>query len=262
MSKPRPGWTPPNPFPKGIGGNPRGRPKGSRDRTPRNVWELLRSRGDRDPLDILSEFASSQLVEPNLRIQAAVALAGYYHGKRPAMRFVEGITGLRAPASIEEARQYIARLAYLVAIGRIDIDGAEAIKSQLQSFIDATVGSEVDQRLRALEEMARQQQAAGTGFGATIVVESTLPRMPGTEDMIMPGDRPAIDLQSAKPPNPWAAPDVAAGLDATPQAAANPGAEAPKRKRGRGRPRKFADQVPDPPPTPPPPDDEGDPFEE
>jgi hypothetical protein len=204
---------------------------------------LIAQRGDKDPLDVLSEFASSQLVEPNLRIQAAVALAGYQHGKRPPLRFVEGITGLQAPASLEEARRYLARLAYLVAAGRIDIDGASAIREQLQAFIDSVIGSEVDQRLRALEELAREQ--ATRGFGAAVtVVQGGLPVLPGCENLIMP-TRPAPPAIDQKP-NPWGnVPDATADLDA-----------APKRKRGPGRPRKYADQVPEPPPTPVPPDND------
>jgi hypothetical protein len=224
MSKPRPGWTPPNPFPKGIGGNPRGRPKGSRDRTPRNVWELLRSRGDRDPLDILSEFASSQVADPNLRVQAATALAGYYHGKRPALRWVEGIVGLKMPRTLEEGRQYLARLVYLVAEGRVDIDGAAAIRETVQSYIDAEVGSELVQRIQLLEEQVRAQ---ATGGGTTVIVQSDMGRMPGTQDLIMPGDRPAIEGK----PNPWSAPDVSATIDVIP-------------KRPVGRPRQHAKPPP------------------
>ena len=230
MSKPRPGWQPSNPFPKGIGGNPRGRPKGSRDRTPRNVWELLRSRGDKDPLDVLSQFASSEVADPNLRVQAATALAGYQHGKRPALRFISDITNMPAPKTIQEAQAYISRLSHLVAAGKLDVDAGLAIKDLLQSYIDSVIGSEVDQRLRALEEMARQQ--AAHGYGATIVVESSMPRMPGTEDLILPGDRPAIEQK----PNPWASgPDAGDTVDVT--------------SRKRGRPPKSA-KPPEPPSDP------------
>jgi hypothetical protein len=223
MSKPRPGWTPPNPFPKGTGGNPRGRPKGSHDRTPRNVWELLRSRGDKDPLDVLSQFASSEVADPNLRVQAATALAGYQHGKRPALRFISDITNMPAPRNLEEARGYIARLSHLTAQGKIDVDAALAIRDLLQSYIDAVIGSEVDQRLRVLEEMAREQTRGG--FGATVIVRDGLPTMPGLEDVIMPGRAPMIDQ---KPNNPWGnVPDVGSAVDV-----------APKR---RGRPRKRSE---------------------
>jgi hypothetical protein len=228
MSKPRPGWTPPNPFPKGIGGNPRGRPKGSKDRTPRNVWELLRSRGDKDPLDVLSQFASSEVADPNLRVQAATALAGYQHGKRPALRFISDITNMPAPRTIQEAQAYISRLSHLVAAGKLDVDAGLAIKDLLQSYIDSVVGSEIDQRLRALEEAVRAQ--ADRGSGATIVIQDGLPSLPRTS-IHMPSGPPVIEQR----PNPWGnVPDAGSAVDVMPK------------KRGRPRKHPKPGQPPDP----------------
>jgi hypothetical protein len=228
LAKPRPGWKPAKPFPKGIGGNPRGKPKGTKDRTPRNVWDILRARGDKDPLDVLSQFASSEVADPNLRVQAATALAGYQHGKRPPLRWVEGIVGLKMPRSLQEGRQYLARLVYLVAEGRIDIDGCAAIRETVQSYIDAEVGSEILQRLQLVEEQVRAQAEHG---GTTVIVESSMGRMAGTQDLIMPGDRPAIESK----PNPWGdVPNVGATVDVT-------------AKRPVGRPRKNSTPKPGPP---------------
>jgi hypothetical protein len=158
-----------------------------------------------------------------LKLQAAGLLAQHKYGRRPSYRYVEDVVGMKAPKTIEEALQYLSRLSALVAEGKLDVDSGLAIQSLLQSYIDAVIGSEVDQRLRALEENVREQAARG-GFGAAIVVESSLPRMPGTEGLIMPGDRPAIEQKPN--PNPWAnVPDVGSAVDL-----------APKR---RGRPRKH-----------------------
>jgi hypothetical protein len=152
------------------------------------------------------------LVDPNLRIQAAATLAGYRHGRRPSFRYVEEAVGLKAPVTIEEARAYLARVAMLVAIGRLDVDSGQAIANLLQAFIDSVIGSEVDQRLRVLEEMAREQ--AARGYGAAVIVRDGLPVMPGCEDVIMPGRAPMIDQK----PNPWGeVPDAAAGVDVTPK---------------------------------------------
>jgi hypothetical protein len=213
MARPRPGWKPAKPFPKGTGGNPAGKPKGAKDRTPRNIWDLLRKRGDKDPLDLLSQVVSSELVDMPLRIQAAATLASYRHGRRPSFRYVESAVGLKAPVTLEEARGYLARVAMLVATGQLDVDSGQAIASLLQSFIDSVIGSEVDQRLRVLEELARQQ--ATRGFGAAVIVRDGLPTMPGCEDVIMPGRAPMIDQ---KPNNPWGdVPDTAASVDVTPK---------------------------------------------
>src|ERR1700745_134877 len=105
MARPRPGWKPSNGFKPG---NPYGgrKPKGSAGKTPAKIWQLLEQRGDRDPLDFLSEVVSSQLVDMPMRIQAAGHLAGYKHGKRPAFRYIEDVVGLKAPQTVEEAMQY------------------------------------------------------------------------------------------------------------------------------------------------------------
>jgi hypothetical protein len=211
MARPRPGFKPSNGFKPGNCANPRGRAAGSRDKYPCSVWQMLDKRGDRDPIDVLSEFVSSTVVDPALRLQAAGMLASYKHGKRPAYRYIEDVVNLPAPQTLEEARQYLARLSYLVAAGRLDVDGAAAVKDLLQAFIDATVGSDVDQRLREVEEQLRAQAAHGSGV--TVVVRSDLPRMPGTENLIYPGDRPAIEGK----PNPWAEPDAGSAVDAAPK---------------------------------------------
>jgi hypothetical protein len=161
----------------------------------------------------------------NLRIQAMGMLASYQSGKRPAYRYIEDVVGMKAPKTLEEARQYLARLSFLVAEGKLDVDGAAAIKDLLQAFIDSVVGSDVDQRLRVVEEMLREQAARGSG--ATIIVQDGLPTMPGTEALIMPG-RATIEQK----PNPWAEPDAGSAVDV-----------APKR---RGRPPKYSRPGPGP----------------
>jgi hypothetical protein len=223
-------------FKPGHVANPRGRGKGSRGKHPCSIWQMLDQRGDRDPIDFLSEVTSSALVEMPLRIQAAGMLASYKHGKRPAYRYIEDVVGLKAPQTLEEARQYLARISFLVADGKLDVDGAAAIKDLLQAYIDAVVGSEVDQRLRALEEMAREQ--AGRGFGAAVTVIQGMPPLPGTNIRgMMSGDPPMIEQQA----NPWGnVPDAAASLDVTPKprAEADYDADFIGPKRPVGRPRK------------------------
>src|SRR6516165_2112863 len=102
MGKPRPGYVPPAAFLKGFDPrrNMKGRPKGARDRMPRDVHDLLRQKGYRDPLDILGEFANSNTVAPELRIQAAVAMSRYTRGNPPSYRYIDGLTGMSAPTTI------------------------------------------------------------------------------------------------------------------------------------------------------------------
>jgi hypothetical protein len=201
MSKPRPGWTPPNPFPKGIGGNPRGRPKGSKDRTPRNVWELLRSRGDRDPLDILSQFANSEVTAPELRLQASAHLAGYFHGKRSALRWVQGITNQPEPTNVTEATAYVARIVHLMAEGRIDVDAGIAIRDTLLAYINARTATDIEERLRHTEALVEELMLRNVGTIREVV--GGLPVMPGCEQVSMPHLGPPTIDRSA---NPWAGP--------------------------------------------------------
>jgi hypothetical protein len=237
MARPRPGFKPSNGFKPGNCANPRGRGAGARDKYPRSLWQKLEARGDRDPIDFLSEVSSSALVDMPLRIQAAGMLASYKHGKRPSYRYIEDITNMPAPRTIAEAQQYLARLTFLVATGKLDVDGAAAVKDLLQAYIDSVIGSEVDQRLRVLEEMARDQ--ATRGFAAAVIVESSMPRMPGTEGLIMPGDRPVTDQK----PNPWGnVPDVGATVETA--------AEAAPKRRGRPRKRSKPEAGPEQPPDP------------
>jgi hypothetical protein len=237
MARPRPGWKPTNGFKPGNAANPHGRGKGSRGKYPCSIWQMIEQRGDRDPIDVMSEYVSSNTVDPALKLQAAGMLASYKHGKRPAYRYIEDVVGLKAPQSLAEARQYLARISFLVADGKLDVDGAAAIKDLLQAYIDATVGSEVDQRLRALEEMAREQ--AARGYGASVaIVQGGMPIMPGCENLILPQtSTPTIEHQ----PNPWGnVPDAAASLDATPKPrpATDPDTDFIGPKRPVGRPRK------------------------
>jgi hypothetical protein len=242
MAKPRPGWKPSKPFQKGVVQNPRGRGAGSRGKYARNVWQLIAQRGDRDPLDVISEFASSNTVDPNLKLQAAGMLASYKHGKRPSYRYIEDVVGMKAPTTIEEALQYQARVAELVATGKLDIDGATALKDLLQGYIEGKVACDLERRMQQAEELLRVMEARGIGSVGVRVIGG-LPELPGTM-ITMPagGGPPTIEnapTTAAKPgnvpSNPWATPDVGA------QVKVKPGAN----KRSKTR-RKWSDPLPEP----------------
>jgi hypothetical protein len=235
MARPRPGWKPTKPFQPGnsLGG----RSRGARGKYPKSIWQELEQRGDRSAVDLLSEVANSQLVDMNLRIQAMGMLASYQSGKRPAYRYIEDVVGMKAPRTIEEAAQYISRISVLVAEGKLDVDGGAAVKELLQAYIDARVGSEIQEQVRILEEIVRAQ---GDRLNATVQVVGGLPTMPGLEKLVMPHrpEPPTIEHQSGKP-NPWVAPDVGSAVDVSP--------------KKRGRPRKHsklgADDDGDPEPS-------------
>ena len=64
------------PFQPGNIANPEGRPKGSRNRRTQEILDLLKSRGDKDPLDFLSEVISGNGEYPaELKVTASNILA-------------------------------------------------------------------------------------------------------------------------------------------------------------------------------------------
>jgi hypothetical protein len=91
-----PNWTP------GQSGNPEGRPKGSRNKRTQEILDLIQGRGDKDPLDALSDIITTNK-DPSIVAQASNILAPYLHSKRsttPAPRFCGSKTAL---ASIRSA---------------------------------------------------------------------------------------------------------------------------------------------------------------
>jgi hypothetical protein len=164
---------------------------------------MLAQRSDKDPLDVLSSFVTSEVADPALRLQAAATLAQFKYGKRPAMRFISDVTGLPAPKTVEEATAYIARVIQLMAAGKLDVDGANAVIAGLRDFVDAKIGVEVAQKLEQAELLLRELEAKG--ITAAVRVIDGLPPLPGCS-IRMPGDPPILDAAANK--NPWATPDV------------------------------------------------------
>jgi hypothetical protein len=212
MAKPRPGWRPKKPFPPGnsLGG----RRKGSRGQYSKSIWQKLAQQGDRDPIEVLSEFVSSTTVDPNLKLQAAGMLASYKYGKRPAYRYIEDVVGLKAPTTIQEALAYQARMVQLLAEGNLDVDGAAALKDALTAFIESKVAIELAEKLERGEQLLREMEARGIS-AAQVVSIGGLPIPPGFENVRMPHlGPPTIEAK----PNPWSDPtaNVAAGVKTTP----------------------------------------------
>ena len=81
-------------FKQGQVGNPTGRPAGTRNKRTQEILDLLSSRGDKDPLDFLSEVISTNdTYSPELKVTAANYLTPYLHSKRsvaaPAPRYID-----------------------------------------------------------------------------------------------------------------------------------------------------------------------------
>ena len=109
-------------FQPGQSGNPNGRPVGSRNKRTQEILDLIQERGDKDPLDALSEIVSTNK-DAALVAQASNMLAPYLHSKRstvPAPRFVPEPITVPNFASIEEAENYLASLPIMLGKGELD----------------------------------------------------------------------------------------------------------------------------------------------
>jgi hypothetical protein len=218
MARPRPGFKPSNGFKPGQVANPRGRGAGSRGKYSKNIWQMIDQRRDRDPIDVISEYVTSNTVDPALKLQAAGMLASYKYGKRPSYRYIEDITGLKPPQSVAEATAYQSKVAALVAEGKLDVDGGLALKDMLQSYVDMKTASELEQRMQQAEALIQELMARGYGSAAKVI--GGLPELPGTT-IILPAKNselpPIADNAAAADAraNPWAV-DVAAQVQPKP----------------------------------------------
>jgi hypothetical protein len=210
MAKPRPGWKPAKGFEPGnrMGG----RPKGSRGKYPRSIWQKLEQRGDRDPIDVLSEFTSSNVVDPALRLQAAGMLASYKHGKRPSYHYIEDIVGLEPPKTAADATAYQAKVIALMAAGKLDLASGQGLMVALQGFIDSKSNTELEETVEQLGVLVRE--ILTRGLGNAVIAEGGLPVLPGCEGVRMPNLGPPTIEGKA---HPWAAPDTASLVEAVPR---------------------------------------------
>ena len=99
-------------FQPGVAANPNGRPKGSRNRRTQEILDLIQGRGDKDPLDALSEIVSTS-ENPDHRISASNILAPYLHSKRgtaSAPRFLETPVEVPTFNTVQEAEAYLAHM--------------------------------------------------------------------------------------------------------------------------------------------------------
>jgi hypothetical protein len=112
-------------------------------------------------------------------LQAAINLAQWQNLK-PSEKVGRDL-GLLEPSTVEQATANLARIATEAAADRITPSVARDLADLQQRFIDAKTGQDVEARLEQLEAaLARFRPAI------PIVVESSLPTMPGLEQVRMP----------------------------------------------------------------------------
>jgi hypothetical protein len=165
-------------FAPGVVTNPNGRPVGSRNKRTQEVLNLLQARGDKDPLDALSNIITTNQ-DPAIVATAANILAPYCHSKRgtlPAPRFVDDPLQVPDFQTIDEAQDFQKEIARRAAAGELEL--------QTSLDISTLIGNWIRSR-QATIELDLKISAQGGPHDQTIRIEGGLPQLPGC-DIIMP----------------------------------------------------------------------------
>jgi hypothetical protein len=153
-------------------GNASGRPKGARNRRTQEVLDLIQARGDKDPLDALSDLITNNK-DPAIVASASNILAPYLHSKRsttPAPRFFPEPVVVPIFHTIEQAEEYLAQIPVMLGNCSIDSQSALELSTLVRNWIEAKL-AHINTDLKV--------EAQGTG-DATIRIEGGLPVLPGT----------------------------------------------------------------------------------
>jgi hypothetical protein len=160
-----------------------GRPKGSRNKRTQEILDLLQSRGDKDPLDFLSEVISTNNhYSPELKVTAANYLTPYLHSKRsvaaPAPRYIDSPVQVPEFQSVDQAEIFLASLPVMLGRGELDSQTALELSTLTRAWISARhEREELQLKLANSPHSAPEQR---------ILIEGGLPVMPGHENLIMP----------------------------------------------------------------------------
>jgi hypothetical protein len=183
-----------------------GRPPGSRNRRTQEILDLIKARGDKDPLEVLSDIASNS-TNPDHRISASNSLAPYLHSKRGtsvAPRYVDDPIQVPNFTTIQEAQNFLADIARRSGSGELELQSANDISNLVKNWILS---------ITAQDEYQLKLQAQGGGADTTIRITGGLPPLPGSNIIGMGGEEssprlnghtnghgPVIEHANADPP--------------------------------------------------------------
>jgi hypothetical protein len=164
----------------GEANNPNGRPEGSRNRRTAAVLDLIEDRGDRDPIDIASEYANNTNLTPEQRAPYIKIVADYKHSKMgstiPKAYLTEPIEPPFVPLkNFYEINQNKAYLDGLWNSGRLDLASYNRACASQQEY-----AGNIEAELKAL--------AQGGGGEQVIRIENSLPQIPGSNIIGMGGE--------------------------------------------------------------------------
>ena len=153
--------------------NPNGRPPGARNKRTTEIWQLLEARGDKDPLDFLSDLVTNGKDE-GLRVAAANYILPFKHSKRgptPAPRYVEDQITIPDFANIQEAQNFLADIARRSGAGELELASATDISNLVKNWI-LSVTAQDELQLKIAKEAPQGPQQ--------ITIVGGLPELPGT----------------------------------------------------------------------------------
>jgi hypothetical protein len=149
-----------------------GRPPGINKRT-QEILDLLKARGDKDPLDFLSEVITSpNTYSPELKVTAANYLTPYLHSKRsvaaPAPRYIDSPVQVPEFQSVDQAETFLASLPVMLGRGELDSQTALELSTLTRAWISAR---------HEREELQLKIQSHGGLGDQTIRIEGGLPAL-------------------------------------------------------------------------------------
>ncbi len=158
--------------------NPVGRPKGSPNKKNLELFAALEARGDRDPIELLSSFASDTSKSDDFRAQCANYILPYKYAKRqaaPHPRFVDDpltVLDFQSIQTIEQAQDRLKEIAARAAAGELELQIAADLSSLLKNWVLSKQASiEID--IKAAN--------ATVGIGDQVIrIEGGLPPLPGS----------------------------------------------------------------------------------
>jgi hypothetical protein len=118
------------------------RPKGSRNRRTEELWNLLSKRGDRDPVEFMSQLVTDGTIPLEVRLQAANSIAPYRHSKcgaTPPLRFLEHEFEYPHPNPTSEAEisANIGALNQAYASSNLDLDSYQTMLAGQHQHVNA-----------------------------------------------------------------------------------------------------------------------------
>jgi hypothetical protein len=127
------------------------RQPGSRNKRSVRLAELLRERGDRDPLEFLEQLGKPlEEVSIELKVKIAAHLAPYLHA-RNTVKVNPTPLELRPLERASDIPPFIADLVARVAGGELDVDTATALKGLADAFLAGLNMTKVESDIAALK---------------------------------------------------------------------------------------------------------------